>query len=244
MSKERCTVILLAAGSGKRMQSKTAKQFIEINGRPLICYPLDTIERSEVIDDCILVTGAEDIPYVQTEIVDKYGYTKVKAIAAGGRERWESVAKGLQGEYQPGEYVFIHDGARAFVTEKIFKDTFEDVKKYKACVAAVRSKDTVKIADENGFVSATPNRKDVWIVQTPQVFERGLITQAYRIQMQLAAKHGFDSVTITDDATAVESICLQKIKFTESDYRNIKVTTPEDLEIAKIYLQEMAQKDV
>lgn len=243
MKQDRCTAILLAAGSGKRMNSRTAKQFIEINGKPLIWYSLDTIEKSGIIDDCILVTGEEDIPYVQKEIVEKYGFAKVKAIVAGGRERWESVANGLRAEYAVGDYVFIHDGARPLVTEKIFRDTYEDVKKYGACVAAVPSKDTVKISDEDGFVAATPNRKDVWVVQTPQVFKRELIDSAYRFQRMRAGKYGFETVTITDDASALECISTDKIRFTLSDYRNIKVTTPEDLEIAKIYLQNMVPGD-
>ena len=129
--KPRCTAIILAAGSGSRMHSAVAKQFLPLKGRPLIWYALHAVEESKIIDDCILVTSEQDIPYVREEIVQKYHFTKVNIITSGGAERYLSVGRALQliadGRLKcPNEhgYVFIHDGARPFLTEKILEDTY------------------------------------------------------------------------------------------------------------------------
>ena len=167
--KPRCTAIILAAGSGSRMQSAVAKQFLPLKERPLIWYALHAVEESRIIDDCILVTAEQDIPYVREEIVQKYHFTKVNIITSGGAERYLSVGRALQliadGRLKvPNEhgYVFIHDGARPFLTEKILEDTYAAAVQYQACVAAVQSKDTVKISDGEGFALSTPDRRTVW----------------------------------------------------------------------------------
>ncbi len=234
--KKRCTAIVLAAGSGKRMHSEVAKQFLLLGGKPLIWYSLQAVERSEIIDDCILVTGAEDIAYVQEEIVSKYGFHKVDTIVAGGSERYESVGNALKvvsaGDRRTPNrdgYIFIHDGARPFLTEEIIRNTWEAVRKYHACVAAVPSKDTVKLADGQGFAKSTPDRKSVWLVQTPQVFDTELIVEAY------SRLRGAE-VSVTDDAGVVELFTDYKVKLAEGSYRNIKITTPEDMELAEAFL--------
>ena len=139
--KKRCTAVLLAAGSGSRMKSDIAKQYMLLGGKPLIWYALHVIEESSVIDDCVLVTGAEDISYVQEEIVERYGFHKVDTIVAGGKERYDSVYQALK-VIESGEmrvrnrdgYVFIHDGARPFLTEDILRRDYEAVKTFRACV--------------------------------------------------------------------------------------------------------------
>ena len=165
MAKKRCTAVVLAAGSGKRMNSSVAKQFLLLGGKPVLWYSLQAVEESAVIDDCILVTGADDIAFVRSEIVEKYGFHKVDRMIAGGNERYESVYRALclmaeGGMTVPNEdgYVFVHDGARPFLTEKILEDTYEAVCRYHACAAAVPVKDTIKIADEGGFAVQTPAR--------------------------------------------------------------------------------------
>ena len=241
--KKRCTAILLAAGSGKRMKSDVPKQFMPVAGKPLIWYSLQTVEQSEIIDDCILVTGADDISYVETEIVAKYGFSKVDRIVAGGSERYESVGNALAvmaaGDMKvPNRdgYVFIHDGARPFLSEEILRNTFRAVQEYHACVTAVPSKDTVKIADDEGFAAATPDRKAVWNVQTPQVFDTELAVKAYgRLREELPALAA-DGITVTDDAMVVELLTETKVKLVEGSYRNMKVTTPEDICIAEALL--------
>ena len=230
MKRKRCTAILLAAGNGKRMKSCMRKQFMPLAGKPLIWYPLLAVEASDIIDDCILVTGKEDIPYMKKEIVDKYHFRKVTEIVAGGEERCFSVANGLNalGE-RHGGYVFIHDGARPFLTETLLKNTYEAVQKYHACVAAVPVKDTIKIGDGEGFAAATPPRNRLWTIQTPQVFDVELITRAYgRLteQWDVLREKG---ITVTDDAGVVELFTDVKVKLVESTYDNIKLTTQEDI---------------
>lgn len=245
-TKKRCTAILLAAGSGSRMKSAVAKQYMLLRGKPLIWYALQAIEKSEVIDDCILVTGADDITYVKEEIVEKYGFTKVEAVIAGGAERYLSVgnalaalANGVLPCPNHDGYVFIHDGARPFLTEEILQNTYQAVKEHHACVAAMPVKDTVKIADEEGFAAATPNRKFVWAVQTPQVFDTQLIAEAYDKLQQHQTELDQKGITVTDDASVVELFTEQKVKLVEASYENIKITTPEDLKIAETFLWEV-----
>lgn len=240
MEKKRCTAVILAAGSGSRMQSDTAKQFMLLGGKPLICYTLQAVEQSDVIDDCILVTGAKDLRWVSEEIVLGYHYHKVDTVIAGGGERYASVASAMrliaaEDMRIPNRdgYVFIHDGARPFLTERILRDTYEAVQKYGACVSAVRSKDTIKIADEEGFVRETPDRNLVWNMHTPQVFKTRLITDAYAAlekNLQMLKQNG---VHITDDAMVVEYFTDTRVKLVEGSYENIKLTTPEDFIIAE-----------
>lgn len=242
--KKHCTAVILAAGSGKRMQSNTAKQFMLLNGKPLIWYALNVVEKSDLIDQCILVTGERDIEYVRREIVEHYGFRKVTYIVAGGSERWESVANVIapldENSYLPSEgYVFIHDGARPFLTEKILQDTYFDAVKYGASVAAVPSKDTVKISDMDGFAMNTPDRRNVWIVQTPQVFENKLAIEAYGCLRKDVVGRGKERITVTDDASVVEQYLQKRIKMTLSSYENLKITTPEDISIAEFLCRKM-----
>lgn len=243
MEKKRCTAVVLAAGSGSRMKSGVAKQFMPLKGKPLIWYALQAIEQSEVIDDCILVTGAEDISYVCCEIVDRYGFDKVDTVTAGGTERWLSVAKAMSVIEQESMtvpnrdgYVFIHDGARPFLTEKILRDTYTAVRNYHACVAAVPSKDTVKLADGEGFVAATPARNLLWSIQTPQVFDTQLIVEAYQKLWERREELGAQKIMVTDDAGVVELFTDVRVKLVEASYENMKVTTPEDMILAESLL--------
>ena len=221
--------IVLAAGQGRRMEAKTQKQFLEIGGKPLLYYSLKCFQISSEIDEIILVTGQEEIVYCQSEIVDKYNLDKVTKIVAGGSERYHSVYEGLK-VCEECQLVFIHDGARPFINEEIIKRTKQAAKDYHACVAAVKAKDTIKIADGQGFVKETPKREQVWVIQTPQVFDYHLAYTAYR----KCIDEGLEN--ITDDAMVIETMTQSKVKLVEGDYRNIKVTTPEDLEIAKTFV--------
>ena len=241
----RTTAIVLAAGSGKRMQSDVAKQFLPIGGKPVLCFSLDAFEQSDYVDEIILVAGADGLETCK-EIVERYGYTKVSAIVLGGKERYHSVWSGLcaagseedSTEANPPQYVLIHDGARPFLTEEIIKNNYDAVLKYGACVTAVKSKDTVKIVDEEGVVMSTPPRKLVWIIQTPQVFEFGLIKRAYEKLVESCDELRRRGVNITDDAMVVEYLAGCKVKLVEASYRNIKVTTPDDIVTALGFLKE------
>ena len=237
MEQGRCTAIVLAAGQGKRMHSKIQKQFLEIGGKPVLYYSLHCFQESPLIQDIILVMGEEMISYCEQEIVKKYGFSKVKKIVAGGAERYDSVGNALAA-LEDTRYVFIHDGARPFLTHKILQDTYEAVVQYGACVTAVPSKDTVKISDGDGFARETPDRKTVWNVQTPQVFEAGLIKKAYGLLREKAEELAEKQITVTDDAMVAELFTGTKVKLVEGSYRNIKVTTPEDICVAEAFLKQ------
>ncbi|MCM1268569.1 MAG: 2-C-methyl-D-erythritol 4-phosphate cytidylyltransferase [Bacteroidales bacterium] len=245
MKKKRCTAIVLAAGRGSRMKSDVAKQYMLLRGKPLIWYALHAIEESEVIDDCILVTDKEAVlnGYAHKEIVERYGFRKVDTITAGGAERYDSVYCALQviadkdmAVPNRDGYVFIHDGARPFLTEEILRRCYEAVEKYHACVAGMPVKDTIKVTDEEGYAAQTPDRTRLWQIQTPQVFDTPLICTAYEKLMQEKARLAEAGLKITDDAMVVETFTGQPVRLVEGSYRNIKVTTPEDIAVAEAFL--------
>ena len=230
MEQGRCTAIVLAAGQGKRMHSKIQKQFLEIGGKPILYYSMECFQKSPLIQDIILVTGEDMISYCQSEIVEKYGFTKVCKVTAGGKERYDSVCAGLLC-CQDTDYVYIHDGARPFVTEEMIQRGYEAVKRTNACVMGMPSKDTVKLADPSGYIKETPDRKIVWNIQTPQIFSYDLIRGAYE---SIRKK---DMSNVTDDAMVVEQETGTKILLVEGSYQNIKITTPEDLAVAEAFLR-------
>ena len=230
MADKKCTAIVLAAGQGKRMNSSIQKQFLEIKGYPVLYYSLKCFQDSPLIGEIVLVTSENAVSYCRSEIVKKYGFFKVTGIIAGGKERYDSVYAGLLacGEC---EYVFIHDGARPFISEEILERGLTGVQETGACVIGMPSKDTVKIADEDGFVKETPDRKNVWTIQTPQIFSYRLIRDAHE---SIRKK---DMSAITDDAMVVEQETGVRVRLAEGSYQNIKITTPEDLVVAESFLE-------
>lgn len=235
MRTEKCIAIVLAAGQGKRMNAETKKQYLLIDNKPVLYYSLHIFQESSIIDEIILVTTQEDILYCQEEIVKKYSLTKVTNIIAGGKERYHSVYEGLK-SIETCHYVFIHDGARPFIREDILERAFETVKHTNACVIAVKAKDTVKIADENGIIQTTPSRDLVWNIQTPQVFSYEMIKNAYT-ELMLSERNGAVQ-SITDDAMVFEKYTKQPIQLLWGTYENIKITTPEDLKIAEVFISD------
>ena len=221
------TAIVLAAGKGSRMNSRIQKQFMELNGFPLIYYSLQVFEKSRV-DDIILVTGESEIDYCRTEIVGRYRFQKVKCIVAGGSERCLSVYNGLRA-VEDTDIVLIHDGARPFVTEDIIDRTIQAAERFGSGVAAMPAKDTIKIADKDQFVVQTPARERVWTIQTPQAFEYRQIYDAYEEVVHQQVQN------VTDDAMVMELVLHKPVKLVEGSYRNIKVTTAEDMEIASVF---------
>ena len=229
MEKQKYAAIVLAAGSGKRMNSQVHQQYLIIQDRPVLYYSLKEFEDSAV-DEIVLVVGKGEEKFCRKEIVDKYGISKVKAIVEGGKERYHSVFEGLK-QTSDADYVLIHDGARPFVNQDIIRRCMQEVQKYQACVVGMPVKDTIKIADEEGYAKQTPDRKNVWMIQTPQTFSYALIYEAYEEMLKT------EDTAITDDAMVLERIKGKKSKLIEGSYRNIKITTPEDLLIANVYLQ-------
>ena len=226
------TAIVLAAGQGKRMNSKVQKQFLLIKGKPVLYYSLSCFQNSREIEEIIVVTGKDSINFCKQEIIEAYGFSKVKAVIAGGRERYDSVYAGLCA-CEDSDYVFIHDGARHFLTEDMIRRGKEAVLASGACVIGMPSKDTIKIADENGMVASTPSRSLVWNIQTPQIFSYAAIREAYERARQQ------NMADITDDAMVMERFGNTKIKLVEGSYENIKITTPEDILVAEKILEKI-----
>jgi len=230
MKKEKHIAIVLAAGQGKRMQSSVQKQYLLLNGKPVLYYSLKVFEDCPFMDEIILVTGKDEIAYCQQEIVQKYGFTKIHAIVPGGKERYHSVYEGLKAITE-GDYVYIHDGARPFIDSEILERAKAEVEVSGACVVGMPVKDTIKISDGNQLAVETPRRDLVWMVQTPQVFVRELITNAYKKLLE------GDTVAVTDDAMVLEIMEHKQVRLVEGSYQNIKITTPEDLVIAEAFLK-------
>ncbi len=231
MKNEKITAIVLAGGSGKRMGAACKKQYMLLAGRPILFYALSAFEKSAA-DEIILVTNEPD--YCRQQIIQKYKLQKVTQVVPGGAERYHSVYNGLIAS-AGSRYVLIHDGARPFVTEDILKRCIESVKLHQACITGMPAKDTIKIADAEGFAAQTPARDTVWQIQTPQAFSYPLILEAYQKILNKMP----EGIVITDDAMVLECTGFTGIKLIQGSYRNIKITTPEDLLIAESFLKEI-----
>lgn len=230
---EHITAIVLAAGQGRRMNSKIQKQFMQLEGYPVLYYSLYAFENSEV-ERIILVTGEDEIDHCRQEIVEAYGFQKVTDIVAGGVERYDSVERGL--DYVEDGIVLIHDGARPFVTEQMIYASIQTARVTGACTVGMPVKDTIKVVDDSGYGISTPNRKSLWQIQTPQTFSVPLIRKAYQCMRRSMGD------AITDDTMLVERYCDVRVKVIEGDYCNIKITTPEDMILATGILKEFEKE--
>lgn len=227
-------VIIVAAGSGKRMKSAIAKQYIELKGRTILSYTIETFNDSENIDEIILVTSKDAVDYVKEEIVGKYGYKKVKAVVEGGSERQDSVYNGLKAVSNDTDIVLIHDGVRPFVADKYIAELESAAMEFGGCVLGAPVKDTIKVCDKEGYITDTPIRETLWLAQTPQCFKYDIIMKAY----EKAEEDGFRG---TDDSMLAERIGV-RIKMVKGDYENIKITTPEDLYMGEVILENIIKK--
>ncbi len=237
MGKQTFAAIVLSAGKGTRMNSAVPKQYLALDGKPALYYSLLAFQRS-MVGRVVLVAGQEDVGYCKQEIVEKYGLDKVEAVVAGGKERYHSVFCGLSylaGKDPAPDYVMIHDGARPLLDDGMIVRCAEAVREFQACAAGMPVKDTVKIADRESFAVETPDRSRVWQIQTPQAFAFPLIYQAY--QKLLEQEAGGKKLRVTDDAMVLEAMGQGKVKLVEGSYENIKITTPEDLEVAQMFLE-------
>ena len=225
------TAIVLAGGSGSRMKTKTKKQYLLVEGKPVLWYSLHAFEESPLIDAVILVCGAGEEAACREQFVEKFGFRKVEAIVAGGKERYHSVHAGLLAAHGC-DLVLIHDGARPFVDGLMLQRVMDCLATHPACVVGMPVKDTIKIVDAEDFAKETPERKYVWQVQTPQVFSYALVREAYDMLME-----DQDAYSVTDDAMVVETMLNYPVKLFQASYKNIKITTPEDLQIAELFVQ-------
>lgn len=225
------TAIVLAAGQGKRMNSQVAKQFLILEGKPVIYYSLMAFEQSNV-DRIILVTGEGQVDYCKEKIVEEYQFKKVIQIIEGGRERYDSVYQALI-NCDETDYVLIHDGARPFITKALIELIIDQVKEHKACIIGTPVKETIKIVNRDGNITDTPDRSTLWAAQTPQAFEYQSILTAY---LKFYNEKAYCGLNITDDAMLYETYIKLPVKMIMGDYNNLKLTTPEDLTLAKSIL--------
>ncbi len=231
MSDVHITAIVLAAGKGSRMQSDIPKQYMLIEDKPVLYYSLKAFEESSV-DDIVLVVSEDDVSYCKENIVDKYSINKVKSIIVGGSERYWSVKNGLLSA-KGADYVLIHDAARPCLTVDVIERSIAEVKITGACTVGVPVKDTIKRVDDDCYGEETPPRKYLWQVQTPQSFLYKDILKAYEYMEES------NDTDITDDTMIMERFLGVKTKLIMGDYCNIKITTPEDLLVAKIFLKKV-----
>lgn len=220
--------IIVAAGSGKRMGRSTKKQFLSIGSKPILAYTLDVFDSIDKVDRIILVIPRGWKKYCQKEIIEKYGYRKDVEVVNGGVRRQDSVACGLALVSSDYEIVIIHDGVRPFVTRRMVVESIAKARRFGACIVAVPVSDTVKMVKSKEIIEKTLPRECLWRVQTPQTFRLSLIKKAY-------AKALKDKFYGTDDAQLVERM-NRPVKVISGDYRNIKITTKEDLILAKTLL--------
>lgn len=221
------SVIIVAAGSGKRMNLDINKQYIKIDGKEVIAHTIEVFYNNENIDEIIVCIKKEEESFFKTEILNKYNFENIK-IAYGGKERQDSIYNGLKKLDSNSDIVLIHDGARPFVSHAIINNVIEETKDKKAVVVGVPVKDTIKVVDD-GIVKDTPSREKLWSAQTPQTFEKDLIVRAY----ENAYKNNFYG---TDDSMLVEFLG-QEVKMVLGSYENIKITNPEDINVAKQILE-------
>lgn len=229
---EKVMVIVPAAGVGKRLGLGRNKAFADIGGVPLLVRCLAMLNQTELVSRVVVAVGAAELKQTE-EMLYLYHNSLLKGLAyelvPGGKERQDSVANALACFKETTGYVAVHDGARPFAGREVFARTLAAAKEHGAAIAAVPLKDTVKVVDEAGFVVATPDRETLRAVQTPQIFEIGLLRRAYAYLQE-------HQVAVTDDASLVEALGIH-VAVAEGSYENIKVTTPEDLLIAENLLE-------
>lgn len=227
------SAIITAAGSGLRMKSKINKPYIEVGGRKVLEITLDTVRKIKEIDEIILVIRKDDEDIIK-DILEKYD-ENIRYVY-GSTTRELSTFEGLKALDSKSELVLTHDGVRPFASEELFLKTINALRKNKAVITATKSKDTVKIVDDDMYVDFTPNRDYVYNIQTPQAFDKKLIYAMYEKYLNSEFK-------VTDDSQLFEFFDRdEKVKVVHGEYSNIKITTQEDIIFANAYLQK--KKDV
>jgi 2-C-methyl-D-erythritol 4-phosphate cytidylyltransferase len=221
--------VIVSAGKGHRFMEGRKKQFYSLAEKPILAHTLDKFETSPLIRSILLVVAQEDMDYCLKEIIEKYRYKKISQIIPGGKRRQESVKNGIDALAKDVEIVVIHDGVRPFVTIEMVEESIRSAIRFGAIVFAMPVKETIKIAQPDGTVLKTLDRESLWQVQTPQTFQVNLIKEAHH----KAKEDGFIG---TDDASLVERLGV-KVHILPGSYTNIKITTPEDLILANLFLK-------
>jgi 2-C-methyl-D-erythritol 4-phosphate cytidylyltransferase len=227
----RTLAIVLAGGVGKRMGAPTNKQFLLLDNRPIIVHALQIFQECRSVDTIYLVVNQKDLPTIQEEILEGHHFTKIAKLVIGGRLRQDSVRNGLEAIDEPCDTVIIHDAARPFVSPAFVEKMISLMEMFDAIIPAIPVRDTIKAISKEGFVLKTLERDTLWQIQTPQVFKYDLIAKAYREGMTRKLL-GYD------DAAFVEYLG-KKVKVVEGSPYNLKITTPEDLVIARAILSQL-----
>jgi 2-C-methyl-D-erythritol 4-phosphate cytidylyltransferase len=222
------TAIIVAAGLGKRMGQAVPKQFLGILGKPLLAHTLTPFEAVQAVNEVTLLIPAGWEDYCRTEIVEKYGFKKVSKLISGGKERQDSVYRGLQETAADTKLILIHDGVRPLVTKALIEASITVATSHGAAAVAIPLGDTLKKVGPDGLIRQTLNRDGLWLAQTPQTFQRKTLLKAY----ETALREHFYS---TDDAALVERAGFE-VKVVPGTATNLKVTTPEDLRVAELLL--------
>jgi 2-C-methyl-D-erythritol 4-phosphate cytidylyltransferase len=221
--------VIVSAGKGLRFMEGKKKQYHFLAGKPILAHTLDQFETCPLIRSIHLVVGQEDMDYCLKEIIEKNKFQKVSKIVPGGKRRQESVKNGMDALPKDTDIVVIHDGVRPFVTKAMIEDSIHSAVRYGAVILAMPVKETIKISNPDGTVLKTLDRESLWQIQTPQTFQVKVIKEAY----YRATEDGFIG---TDDASLVERLEV-KVHILPGSYTNIKITTPEDLLLANLFLK-------
>ena len=222
------TAIFPAAGQSRRMKSDTNKNFLELEGMPILIHTLLKFSESDKIDNLIIAASPNEIEIIEAMLNDTKNLKPFKVVK-GGSERQYSIYNALKVIPEKVDIILVHDAARPLISVKTIDAVVDAARKYGGAIAAVPEKNTIKVIDKDGFVVDTPSRATLVSVQTPQGFKRDIIMKAYE-------QAECDNFLGTDDASLVERIGV-RVKVVQSDYRNIKVTTPEDILITKAFLK-------
>ena len=212
------------------MESDRAKQFLDLHGKPLLAVTLEKMQECALIDSIILVVPFDDIAYCRRQIIERYSLTKVEKVVGGGKRRQDSVRIGIDASGGVYELVLIHDGVRPFIDNDLIERSVTAAIKDRAVITALPAKETVKEISRKGLVVKTYDRRQIWFVQTPQVFRYEDISTAHR----QAILEGWNEVT--DDAVLVERMGIP-VKVIEGSEKNIKLTTYNDLELARFLME-------
>jgi 2-C-methyl-D-erythritol 4-phosphate cytidylyltransferase len=223
------TALIPAAGMGRRMGQKVAKQFLPLGDRPMLAHTLMAFQRASEIDEIIPILSKEDMESCLRDVIEQYHITKVRTLVVGGKERQDSVMHGLEKLEKDASIVLVHDGVRPFVTLEMIKESVDLAKKGECIAVGVPLKDTVKEVDDKRMVRHTLERSRLWAIQTPQTFPVKILKRAY----EESYKH---KTYGTDDATLVER-SGGRVRVIMGSYENIKITTPEDLIFAEEILK-------
>ena len=224
------SVLIPAAGQGKRMGTSIKKPYLMLGDKPILSHTIERFEQNSVIDEIIVIVDASDFTICNEHVIAPFRFRKTRELISGGETRQASVFNGLRTLSDDVNYVVIHDGVRPFINDDIIFRCLEATSECGASVAAVPVKETIKVANKNQYINYTPERDLLWRVQTPQVFRKSLLVEAHNKAIQ-------DGINAPDDATLVEKLGVP-VKLVMGSYKNVKLTTPEDLRFAETLLND------